>query len=110
MSALLGLFSCSALGGMSTLWEHGAGLAGLLGYIGPGAGLSMMGALAAVACVILLALLGPLLIPIRLVYSLLRRRRERIAKEAAPPSSHPAEPVTASAELCCSFGDREAPT
>jgi hypothetical protein len=37
-----------------------------LAYVGPGAGLSMIGALLAVVCVIGLALIGPLLYPIRL--------------------------------------------
>ena len=36
-------------------------------YVGPGAGLSMMGALLAVVCVIVLALIGPILYPIRLL-------------------------------------------
>lgn len=37
-----------------------------LAYVGPGAGLSMIGALLAVVCVIFLALIGPVLYPIRL--------------------------------------------
>lgn len=37
-----------------------------LAYVGPGAGLSMIGALLAVVCVIGLALIGPILYPIRL--------------------------------------------
>lgn len=49
--------------------------AALLGYVGPGAGLSMLGALFAVICVILLALLGPILFPIRMYLSWRRRRR-----------------------------------
>jgi hypothetical protein len=49
----------------------------LLAYIGPGAGLSMLGALFAVACVLLLALIAPLLYPIRLLRAWLRRRREQ---------------------------------
>jgi hypothetical protein len=51
----------------------------LLAYIGPGAGLSMLGALFAVACVLLLALIAPILYPIRLLRAGLRRRRERLA-------------------------------
>ncbi|MFN7877532.1 MAG: hypothetical protein ACK5PB_19585 [Pirellula sp.] len=37
-----------------------------LAYVGPGAGLSMIGALLAVVCVIGLALIGPILYPIRM--------------------------------------------
>jgi len=50
---------------------------GLIGYVGPGAGLSMLGALFAVVCVIVIALLGPVLYPIFAIRSWLRRRRER---------------------------------
>jgi len=50
-------------------------LFGILGYVGPGAGLSMIGSLLGVGCVILLALLGPLLYSIHFIYSVIRRRR-----------------------------------
>lgn len=42
---------------------------GLLGYVGPGAGLGMIGALVAVVAVILLGLLAPVLI----LFKMLRR-------------------------------------
>jgi len=50
--------------------------AGPVGYVGPGAGLGMIGALLAVLCVIFLGLLGPVLYPIRLIRRRLKRRRE----------------------------------
>jgi hypothetical protein len=53
---------------------------GPLGYIGPGAGLSMMSALAAVIAVVGLGLLGPLLYPIFLVRDWLRARKDLRAK------------------------------
>lgn len=59
-----------------------AGAAGLPAYVGPGAGLSMLGALFSVACVILLALLGAVLYPVRLVRTWFRKRRERILLRA----------------------------
>ncbi len=40
----------------------------LLAYVGPGAGLSMLGALFAVVTVLVLAVLAPLLYPIRWVW------------------------------------------
>ena len=53
------------------------GLAGgLLGYVGPGAGLTMLGALAAVVGVLILALLAPILYPLRKLVLHLRSRRE----------------------------------
>lgn len=45
-----------------------------LAYIGPGAGLSMLGALLAVACVIVLALVSPILYLFSLGRSWLRKR------------------------------------
>jgi hypothetical protein len=50
-------------------------------YVGPGAGLSMIGALAAVACVIGLAVIGPVLYPIRLLRRWLQNRNSRPATE-----------------------------
>jgi len=49
----------------------------LIGYVGPGAGLSMMGSLLAVVCVLFVALLGLIMYPVCLVQSLIRRRRQR---------------------------------
>ncbi len=87
MMVLRGLLLTSSLaavaGSTSVQLAHQSCLVGseltecfLLGYVGPGAGLSMLGALLAVACVVFLALLGPILYPIRLVRSWLRKRRE----------------------------------
>jgi hypothetical protein len=73
---------------------HAVGGGDLLAYIGPGAGLSMLGALVAVACVLLLALIAPILYPIRLLRAWLRRRRER---RAAFESSRQDEGVLAEA-------------
>lgn len=50
----------------------------LFAYIGPGAGLGMLGALFAVLAFVALALLGPILYPIRLIR---RRMRQRAAAE-----------------------------
>lgn len=47
----------------------------MVGYVGPGAGLSMMGALSAVAAVLMLAMIGPILYPIKLLRGWLRQRR-----------------------------------
>ena len=68
---------------------------GPLGYVGPGAGLSMLGALLAVAAVILLGLLAPILYPLRLLRKWRRwrqdgRRGEQGASASADAS--PAEP------------------
>jgi len=52
-----------------------------LGYVGPGAGLSMIGALLAVTFVIILALLGPILYPIRILRRWLRNRHSQPATE-----------------------------
>jgi hypothetical protein len=78
-----------------------SGLAGLLGYVGPGAGLSMVGALVAVVLVILLALIGPILYPIRLIHSFIRRRRERIAMCNGATSSHAPQSPLASPTAPC---------
>jgi hypothetical protein len=55
----------------------------VFGYVGPGAGLSMLGALFAVMCVVFLALLGPILYPIRLFLTW-RRKRLNAAKGMIP--------------------------
>ncbi len=76
MSAILYLLpSFGGLLQMHVAWPTGTGA--IFAYVGPGAGLSMLGALFAVACVILLALLGPILYPIRLIRTMLRRHRQR---------------------------------
>lgn len=55
-----------------------------LGYVGPGAGLSMIGALLAVLAILALALIGPILYPIKLFRSWLKQRRLRL--DSAQPS------------------------
>ena len=80
MNILIRLLPWSAAGPLLTpILTAPSGSSSLLGYVGPGAGLSMIGALLAVTCVILLAILAPLLYPIRLIRSALRKRRERLA-------------------------------
>jgi hypothetical protein len=49
----------------------------LLAYVGPGAGLTMLGALGAILLILLMALLGPILYPIRVVRGWIRRYREK---------------------------------
>ncbi|NLS93283.1 MAG: hypothetical protein GXX96_14095 [Planctomycetaceae bacterium] len=102
MSAIFEFLPSTAFG--SFFWASAACLpepGGLLGYVGPGAGLSMLGSLFAVACVLLLALLGPILYTIRLLRSMLRRRRAQRAIliagcDIAHAAPSPAEPVVAS--------------
>lgn len=55
----------------------------LIGYMGPGAGLSMLGALLAVACVLFIAILAPILYPIRAFRAWRRRCREQHSLLAA---------------------------
>ncbi len=59
-------------------------LSGLMAYIGPGAGLSMIGALLAVVGVLLLALLAPLLYVVQWLWSLARKRI--LSRSAKDPS------------------------
>lgn len=56
--------------------------AGLLSYVGPGAGLSMLGALLAVAGIVALGLLGLILYPIRLIRRWCRQRRQSVSCES----------------------------
>jgi hypothetical protein len=109
MSAMLGLFHETFASGMLTLAEDLPRSGGFLGYVGPGAGLSMLGALVAVALVVLLALIGPILYPIRLIHSAVRRRRERMAMGSA--AQHPSVHTSpqAPSEVCCGF-DNTTPT
>jgi hypothetical protein len=58
----------------------------LLGYLGPGAGLSMIGALLAVACMILLALVAPVVYPIRAFLAWRRRRKQSANGAIVAPS------------------------
>ena len=72
---------------------------GLLGYVGPGAGLGMIGALLAVLGVIVLGLLGPILYPVRLLSRWYRSRTfggvqhdDGMTRDAAQPVMPDAEP------------------
>ena len=102
MSAIFQFLPSTTFG--SLLWASVACLpdpGGLLGYVGPGAGLTMLGSLFAVACVLLLALLGPILYPIRLLRSVLRRRKAQRAIlmagcDVAHDAPSPVDPVVAS--------------
>ena len=47
-----------------------------LAYTGPGAGLSMLGALFAVGSVLILALIAPILYPLVMLRSWLKKKRE----------------------------------
>jgi hypothetical protein len=55
-----------------------------LAYVGPGAGLSMMGSLIAVVGALLVAILGLVILPVRM---LLKRRRGRAAAGREAPAS-----------------------
>ncbi len=55
--------------------------AGVLGYVGPGAGLSMLGALLAVVGILALGLLGLILYPIRLIRRWFRQRNQSVSCE-----------------------------
>lgn len=77
MTAILHISSGAIVVGVSIPLV--AAPAALIGYVGPGAGLSMLGALMSVVCVIVLALLGPILYPLFAIRSWLRRRKERLA-------------------------------
>lgn len=61
---------------LTSLVSHTTQAAPLVAYVGPGAGLSMLGALIAVICVILLALLGPILYPIKLFLAWRRKPQQ----------------------------------
>jgi len=56
--------------------------AGVLGYVGPGAGLSMLGALLAVVGIVALGLLGLILYPIRVIRRWYRRRTQSATGES----------------------------
>lgn len=56
-------------------------------YVGPGAGLGMIGSLIAVIGAILVALLGIVLFPIMM----LRKRRKEKAPDATPPGAEKAD-------------------
>jgi uncharacterized membrane protein len=55
-----------------------------LAYVGPGAGLSLIGSLVAVVGAVLVAILGLLILPVRM---LLKRRRNRAAAGREAPAS-----------------------
>ncbi len=58
-----------------------------LGYVGPGAGLSMLGALFAVGVLFLFALLSPVLYVVRLVRSFWSRESTQLQIEIQPSVS-----------------------
>ncbi len=66
---MLMLTSC-CLSGLTGILASNAFLA----YVGPGAGLTMLGALGAVICVILLALVAPILYPVMAIRAWLKSR------------------------------------
>ncbi len=80
-----------------TLLSMTAQAAELFAYVGPGAGLGMIGALIAVVAVIILGLLGPILYPIRLFLRWYRQRNHveqgatETGDETAAPVEHPAD-------------------
>lgn len=52
-----------------------------LAYVGPGAGLTMLGALALVLGILLLAILAPILIPLRMARDWFRKRRSGVRSQ-----------------------------
>jgi hypothetical protein len=50
----------------------------VLAYVGPGAGLTMLGALAAVASVLAFAVLGPLVYGVHVLKAFVRQRNEKL--------------------------------
>lgn len=64
-------------------------------YIGPGAGLSVIGSLLAFFAAIIVAILGFLFFPIR---RLLRRRKQKIARKSPEASPNTADGTAPSAE------------
>lgn len=62
-------------------------------YLGPGAGLGMLSSLFAVLGVVLLALLGAILFPIRMLLKFIRKRgRGEVQPERASSSGTPPRP------------------
>jgi uncharacterized membrane protein len=60
-------------------------------YIGPGAGLSALGALAAVAAAVVVALFGLVLFPIRMLVISLRRARHPDLQKVSRPGAEGAK-------------------
>ncbi len=67
-----------------------------LAYVGPGAGLTTIGALVAVAAMFFLALLGPILYPIRLIRRRMKKNGEQTI-EGADPVSEVDDPTSTNA-------------
>ena len=61
--------------------------AGVLGYVGPGSGLTMLGALLAVVGIVALGLLGLILYPIRVIRRWFRRRTQTETGESGAPTT-----------------------
>lgn len=60
----------------------------LLAYIGPGAGLGMLGSLIAVILAIAVALLGLLLYPVTLIYRMCRKDKNKDDAPASEPKEN----------------------
>lgn len=76
----------------ATRVEAAAGV-GPLGYVGPGAGLGMLGALLAVVSLILLGLLAPFVYSVRLLRKWLRSRKDHVPGEEGESASEDRSPV-----------------
>ena len=57
---------------------HIVSIDAVLAYVGPGAGLTMLGALAAVASVLAFAVLGPLVYGVQVLKAFIRQRNEKL--------------------------------
>lgn len=99
--------TCSFAGGFCLpLPAAGLVVTPLVAYVGPGAGLTMLGSLFAVTCVILLALLGPLIYPLRWFRSWLRRRGARRALGSFAHASEVALRTSCHSRPCVSTVDQ----
>jgi hypothetical protein len=67
----------------------------LLGYVGPGAGLGLMGSLLAVVTVIAIGALGLILFPLKLAMAWIRKKSANAIVEQSPaPQRRPTELVS----------------
>lgn len=64
-----------------------SGPSAALAYVGPGAGLTMVGSLLAVAFALVIALVGLVLFPLRLLMKRIKAGKAAAASEAAPPKA-----------------------
>ncbi len=76
LSIFLGMFACAG----PLVANDGGGLQ-VLAYVGPGAGLGMIGSLLAVLVTIFIAIFGLVLYPITLIRKMLRKPKEAQATE-----------------------------